>query len=357
MNAIDPTSFARKLLRWYEKNKRNLPWRKTRDPYTVWVSEIMLQQTQVSTVIPYFERFMERFPTVKKLAGAAEEEVLALWSGLGYYRRAKLLHGGAKKVVQEFGGRLPQDVAQLRELPGIGAYTAGAVASIAFGKAEPLVDGNVVRVLSRVFALKGHAKENKLQKLIWDHAAELLPKKNPGDFNQALMELGATVCRAALPSCAQCPVADLCRAYRTGRPEDFPEPAPSHKTVRLKRMVAVCRQSGKILLVRRRESRWFQGLWELPHDFFADSPNPYQGLTKFLNRSLGISLKTPQEIRPTEHSITHHRITSYAWHGQMQGRLRPGPYYEMTKFFDKDALQAAALSNFDRKVLCAGGIL
>src|SRR5262247_3274442 len=186
--------FQKNLLRWYCKNKRDLPWRRTKDPYAIWVSEIMLQQTTVATVIDYYHRFLKRFPDIHSLATAREEDVLALWSGLGYYSRARNLHQAALKIVQDHRGRFPQDPDAIRSLPGIGPYTLGAVASIAFDLPLPLVDGNVIRVYSRLLALKGSPKDTKFQKKIWKLAELLLSRRSPGDFNQALMELGATVC-------------------------------------------------------------------------------------------------------------------------------------------------------------------
>jgi len=350
---MDPkfkTQFRRHLLRWYREHQRDLPWRRTKDPYSIWVSEIMLQQTQVATVLPYYHKFLKRFPSIKSLARAKEEEVLALWSGLGYYRRAKLLHRGAGWVV-ELGGNLPEEAKELQNIPGIGPYTAGAIASIAFGKTEPLVDGNVIRVLSRVFARKGHPKEGRLQKEIWNLASQLVGGNNPGDFNQGLMELGATLCRTVLPSCERCPLTTQCLAYQKGQPEKFPESAPSGKTLKLNRVVAICQKGDQTLLVKRHQPRWFQGMWELPHDYLDSVEDAKDCLSEFLKSSLGIALKTPQALNPTRHSITHHRIASYAWRGQVRGRLRPNSSYEKIKYFSSQELSRAALSNFDRKVL------
>lgn len=350
-------NLRRRLLQWYRKHKRDLPWRRTTDPYAIWVSEVMLQQTQVTTVLPYYERFLTRFPTVSALAQAGEEEVLALWSGLGYYRRAKLLHRGAKTVEMQAHGRLPAQAEALKKIPGIGPYTAGAIASIAFQKAEPLVDGNVIRVFARLFALRGHSRDPRLQKKVWHLAGQMVQGKQPGDFNQGLMELGATVCRAVSPACERCPVAAFCRAKHLGKPEAFPENPPAEKIVRLTRAVAVCEREGKILLVKRREPRWFQGLWELPHDYVPVPEAAETSLKHFLHRSLGIRMKNPKKIPLTRHSITHHRIASHAWHAQITGRARPKQPLEMLDFFSIPQLKNTALSNFDRKVLKAGGLL
>lgn len=357
MNRSWAANFRKKLLDWYQKHKRDLPWRRSRDPYAIWVSEIMLQQTQVATVIPYYERFLKKFPTIAALARAEEEEVLALWAGLGYYRRAKLLQRGARAVAERHGGRLPDDPEALRELPGIGPYTAGAIASIAFQRPSPLVDGNVVRVLSRVFARKGHAKDARLQKEIWALAADLVDPKHPGDFNQALMELGATLCRVALPSCERCPVQGLCAAHRAGEPEAFPESPPPQKTLRLQRAAAVALRGESVLLVKPRAARWFQGLWGLPHEYCAEAPTFEAALGECLRSHLGLALTQPYPLPATTHAITQHRITTWAWLGEAKGRLKAvGPFAE-ARFFTKKELAGAALPNFDRKVLATAELI
>jgi A/G-specific adenine glycosylase len=210
------------LLAHYRAQKRDLPWRKSADPYAIWVSEVMLQQTRVETVIPYFERFMRAFPTVKALSEASEQQVLAQWSGLGYYRRARMLHAGAAKVVQEHGGVVPSQREALLALPGVGAYTAGAIASIAFGLCEPVLDGNVERVLSRVTALRENPRENPHKAKLWALASQLAQGPDPGALNQALMELGATICLPLNPQCLLCPARPHCAGFATTEPTQFP---------------------------------------------------------------------------------------------------------------------------------------
>jgi A/G-specific adenine glycosylase len=311
----------------------------------------MLQQTQVSTVIPYYQRFLRCFPSIEKLAKADEEAVLAQWSGLGYYRRAKFLHRGAQYVQKELGGILPQQPELLKKIPGIGQYTAGAMASIAFDRPVPLVDGNVVRVLSRVFAMKGHARDPKLQRRIWKWAEQLVPRTRAGDFNQGLMELGATLCRVTLPGCERCPLLTLCRAARNGNPETYPESAPQKKTQALHRVAAICQRDGKLLLVKRKEPRWFQGMWELPHDYCTNPKEARGTLDQFLLQALGLRLKDPSPVGATQHSITHHRITTQAWSGPVTGSLRPLEVFERTEFFPISQWPDLALPNLDRKVL------
>lgn len=267
VNSIIPDlgGFHRALLGWYRRNRRDLPWRRTQDPYAVWVSEIMLQQTRVTAVADRYVRFLKRFPSVEKLAAAREATVLAEWSGLGYYRRARNLHASAKAVVLEHAGGFPRTAASLRKLPGIGRYTAAAIASIAFGEAVAVVDGNVERVLSRLLA------SNALfERQVWSAAQDLLCRYNPGDFNQAMMELGATVCLPAEPNCAACPVKSFCRTQgrharrRRNRPQ-----------VKRQASYALCRKEDSILLVKREQGeRLMPGMWELPQVELRRSEQP-----------------------------------------------------------------------------------
>jgi A/G-specific adenine glycosylase len=317
----------------------------------------MLQQTTVAVVLPYYERFLKAFPALASLAQASEEEVLARWSGLGYYRRAKLLHQGAKLLQEKFRGQLPRQTENLQKIPGIGPYTAGAIASIAFGEAAPLVDGNVVRVLSRLFGLKGHAKSGELRKKVGERAARLLDARHPGDFNQALMELGATVCRPVLPSCERCPVDRFCSAQKTGRAETYPEPAPQKKTVPLYRAAALCRQNGGILLVKKQNSRWFQGMWELPQDFREAPVLSPDSLGALLRRQLGVSVANWKPLPQTRHSITHHRITTQAWLGDVRGNPRPKHGLIAAHFNNLTRIEDYSLSNLDRKVLVAANLI
>ncbi len=251
------------LLTWFDRHRRDLPWRRTRDPYAIWLSEVMLQQTRIETALPYYQRFLEEFPTVADLASAEVEAVLTLWSGLGYYRRARQLHAAARRVV-EIGG-FPRTVEGLLELPGIGSYTAAAVASIAFGVAEPVLDGNVERVLSRWLALELDPKSRDARSRMLEAAAGLLDPERPGDSNQAMMELGATICVPRRPRCLLCPIASGCRAAREDDPERFPVARPKRERERHHLVAAVVERDGKILLFRRPEdSTLMAGLWELP---------------------------------------------------------------------------------------------
>jgi A/G-specific adenine glycosylase len=258
-------AIVRALGSWYDAHARDLPWRRSRDPYAIWVSEIMLQQTRVDTVIPYFERFLERFPDVVALATAPLEQVLQHWSGLGYYRRARQMHAAAGEIVERHGGDLPADVAALRQLTGVGRYTAGAVASIAFAIPAPLVDGNVIRVLSRLFGLEDDMRSTAAQALVWRHAEALVPKGRPGRFNQALMELGATVCTPRAPQCERCPLRRRCVARRDARQEQLPR-LGKRAAPQARAMVAavVHAPRGRVLLARRVLDGLYGGMWEPP---------------------------------------------------------------------------------------------
>jgi A/G-specific adenine glycosylase len=261
--------FAARLLDWYERNKRDLPWRRDRDPYRIWVSEVMLQQTRVDTVIPYYERFMRRFPTIRHLAEAPEEEVLKLWEGLGYYSRARNLQAGARQVVERHGGVVPDDRAALSALKGIGPYTAGAILSIAYGKPEPAVDGNVMRVMSRYFLLADDVAKPSARARIERLAASIIPEGRAGDFNQAVMELGALVCTPKSPGCLLCPVLAHCAGRAAGRERELPVKSKAKPPRPEARMAALVegrgRHAGKVLVRRRPEGGLLARMWELPH--------------------------------------------------------------------------------------------
>jgi A/G-specific adenine glycosylase len=267
----DPAEVAAAVVAHYRRGRRDLPWRRTSDPYAIWVSEIMLQQTRVATVIPYWERWMARFPSVAALADAPLDDVLAAWAGLGYYARARNLHRGAREVVSRWNGALPRTADGLRDVPGIGAYTAGAVASIAFGERAPLVDGNVARVLARVFAVETDVKSSAGQKRLWALAGEVMAglarKAAPGELNQGLMELGASLCSPRSPSCLACPLAQVCEARAFGLQDELPR-LPARRAAEdlplLARVALWIERGAAILLARRCPEGLYGGLWELP---------------------------------------------------------------------------------------------
>jgi A/G-specific adenine glycosylase len=296
-------TFRRRLLAWYDEHGRDLPWRESRDPYRVWLSEIMLQQTRVAAVIAHYREFLCRFPTVEKVAEAREASVLAAWSGLGYYRRARMLYAAAKVVTRDHDGKFPETMEGLRELPGIGRYTAAAVASIAFGEVVAVVDGNVERVLQRLSGKRLAGEE------LWQAAGDLLDPKRPGDFNQAMMELGATVCTPRAPTCLTCPVVELC-AVRG-------EMAPRPKAVRqLRREIyyALDCRDGKVFLVQRtRDASLMPGMWELPEveapTSGAEAPH-HQGSIAALKRCA--TQKQPAQHPTQRHGIQEHGTQEHA---------------------------------------------
>ncbi|MGK7311578.1 MAG: A/G-specific adenine glycosylase [Candidatus Longimicrobiales bacterium M2_2A_002] len=311
MPSPKPHEIARALLTHFDAHRRAMPWRETSDPYAIWVSEVMLQQTRVETVVPYWTEWMERFPTVDDLADADLDDVLKRWEGLGYYSRARNLHGAARMVRERFGGRVPETVEELRELPGVGEYTAGAVASIAHGVPTPAVDGNVRRVLSRLYDLEAPTAA-ELRSL----AADLVPADRPGDFNQALMELGATVCTPRSPDCDACPLAGWCEARRLGVQEQRPRPkarkAIPEETVRT---VVIARDDGVLLLVRRPEDGLLGGLWEFPGSPAAEDGSGQDGpdeggrdWSDAVSALIEASVSSA-ELDPVVHTFSHKRVT------------------------------------------------
>lgn len=301
------TAVVRALLAWYRRARRDLPWRRSQDPYRVWVSEIMLQQTQVERVIDFYGRFLERFPTVAALAAAAEHDVLRLWEGLGYYRRARQLHAAAKIIVADHAGEFPRTVAGLRSLPGIGRYTAGAIASIAFDLPEPIVEANSRRVIAR---LAGHAAPLGTaagDEPIWELAAGLVPKQHPGRFNQALMDVGALVCTPVQPLCGTCPLADQCAARRTNRVAEIPIKAARRAVEEIHETAVVVRRAGRVLVVQRGPGEWWEGLWDFPR-----LPGTTRAARRGIERSellSGLACGAVSRLDTIAHTVTHHRIT------------------------------------------------
>ncbi|NMY42328.1 A/G-specific adenine glycosylase [Pseudomonas sp. WS 5013] len=305
---MSPEQFNGAVLAWYDQHgRKDLPWQQGITPYRVWVSEIMLQQTQVSTVLGYFDRFMEALPTVKALAAAPEDEVLHLWTGLGYYTRARNLHKAAKLVVEQHGGEFPRSVEQLAELPGIGRSTAGAIASLSMHLRAPILDGNVKRVLARYQAQQGYPGEPKVAAQLWQLAEQLTPHERVNHYTQAMMDLGATLCTRSKPSCLLCPVREGCRAHLLGRETDFPEPKP-RKTLPQKRtlMPLLANAEGAILLYRRPSSGLWGGLWSLPELDDLDALGE-------LARQHALHLDEPRELAGLTHTFSHFQLAIEPW--------------------------------------------
>jgi A/G-specific adenine glycosylase len=305
-----PKSIPHRLLRWYARNSRPLPWRQTRDPYAVWVSEVMLQQTRVETVIPYYSRVLSRFPTVETLAKASPQKVLKAWENMGYYGRARNLHSAAKEVVARWKGRVPGTREELLSLPGIGEYTAAAVLCFAFGESVPAVDGNVRRVLSRVYAVREPLERTETLKRLDQLAGGLVPPKQASSFNQALMDLGATVCTPRNPLCRECPLTDLCLAERQGLQGMLPiterhAPLP-HKSM----TAALIRDgSGRFLMVRRPPHGLLGGLWKFPGGEKTKGERLEEALVRTVREEMGIEIKAGEALTSVKHAYTHFRIT------------------------------------------------
>lgn len=318
------------LLAWYRKHRRDLPWRRTKDPYAIWVSEVMLQQTQVTTVKPYFERFLREFPTVQALAQAPLEDALKAWEGLGYYSRTRNLHRAAQIVAAEHKGALPRDVEGLLKLPGIGRYTAGAIASIAFGLAEPALDGNVARVLSRLFRVRENSKEVATRKKLWALARKLIPAGRASLFNQALMDLGATVCIPREPRCLICPLHALCQARVHNEQNELPVKAARRPTPHYDLAVGVVWKGKRCLLVQRTAKGLLGGLWEFP-GVRLNQGQPLQTHLKEHLRTLGLKVRIGDEMTSVDHAFTHFRITAHAFHCvHLAGEVKPGDYAQAT---------------------------
>ncbi|NUQ84977.1 MAG: A/G-specific adenine glycosylase [Anaerolineales bacterium] len=296
---------------WCHKNKRILPWRDRPDAYSVWVSEIMLQQTRVETVIPYFENWMRLFPTVAALANASEREVLNAWEGLGYYSRARNLRQAAKIVAGDLEGKIPHDVETLRKLPGIGRYTAGAIASIAFGMDEPVLDGNVKRVYARLFDVTEAVNSPKGEKLLWDIARENLPKGKAGDFNQALMELGATICAPRSPRCPICPLREMCMARANGTQELRPVKKLKKETPHYIHAAGVIVGEGKVLLAQRPSKGLLGGMWEFPNGRVDGDPS--RGVAKALRSGYSLKVRRKEALGIVHHAYTHFKVTVYVF--------------------------------------------
>jgi A/G-specific adenine glycosylase len=316
--------FSKKVLTWYAREGRQLPWRGSQDPYAVWISEIMLQQTRVETVIPYFERWMKRFPGIADLAAGSEQAVLEQWEGLGYYGRARNVHKAAKIVIDEYGGELPRDLAALRSLPGIGRYTAGAIASIAFKQDVPTLDGNLRRVFARVYDVADPADLPAGKERLWRLAEQHLPKGRAGDYNQALMDLGATICLPKKPLCGICPLGGLCQARLLSNQEQRPVLKPKADVPHYTVTAAVVQRDGKILLAKRPSKGLLGGMWEFPGGKTEKDESLEDCLKREIREELGAEIRVGEPFGMYRHAYTHFRITLHAFLCELtDGEPRP----------------------------------
>src|SRR5215216_242561 len=344
---------ASRLLTWYRLNKRTLPWRDAlhRDPYAVWVSEIMLQQTRVEAVIPYYEKWMKLFPTVQALAGASEQDVLSAWEGLGYYSRARNLHKAAKLVVEKYHGEIPRDLDALRQLPGIGRYTLGAIASIAFDRNVPALDGNIKRVYARVFDIAEPVDSSTGDRILWELAEKWLPRKSAGDYNQALMDLGATICVPKNPRCLICPLMKLCKARENGTQNQRPLKLPKKEIPHRIHAAGVIINRGRVLLAKRPSKGLLGGMWEFPNG--RVKRNPLAGLAEALKTGYNLRLREDrrsiQKREPlgiVHHGYSHFSVSVYVYACELESE----PNDENLKWVRIKDLDEYPMGKIDRQI-------
>ena len=305
--------FSRTLLAWYDADRRAMPWRGMKDPYRIWISEIMLQQTRVEAVRPYYLRWMERFPNLKSLALAAEADVLHAWEGLGYYARARNLLKAAVVIQEKYDGKFPDRMEDMRSLPGVGAYTAAAIASIAFGADEPAIDGNIRRVLARVMDIAAPLGTPAAEQSLHQAAFDLLPTGKAGDFNQAMMDLGATLCLPRQPHCVDCPVREYCDAFQQGTQTQRPVNPPKKEVPRIEVTAAVLRRGNEVLIARRPSSGLLGGMWEFPGGKVEAGESDQQALAREIREELGVDIRVGERIGTFQHAYTHFRVTLRAY--------------------------------------------
>lgn len=332
------------LMRWYRKHGRDLPWRRSDDPYAIWIAEVMLQQTRVETVRPYYERWLAAFPDVLRLAQAPEQRVLKLWEGLGYYSRARNLLQAAQIVAGEYAGHLPRDVTELRRLPGIGPYTAGAIASIAFGRRASVLDGNVARVLARLFDLRAPIDRPRGRRLLWKLADGCLPARRPGDHNQALMDLGAIICRPKDPDCPACPLRGLCRAAQRRTQHKRPVTSRRRETPSHVHASAVIQQRGRFLLSRRPTNGLLGGLWEFPQ--VRLNGNSTAGLTRLVRSQYDLRVRPRALLITLRHAYSHFRVVVHAFRCDLISQ----PVARKMRWVSAAELKALPMGKLDRMI-------
>jgi A/G-specific adenine glycosylase len=342
----------RRLLAWYTVHKRDLPWRRSRDPYRVWISEVMLQQTQVATVSDYFDRFIRTFPNVHSLAAADETDVLRSWEGLGYYRRARQLHAAAKQVVGALGGEFPSDLDKLQQLPGIGRYTAGAIASIAFDRRAPILEANTIRLLSRLTAFQGNPHAQAGQRPLWRVAEEILPRTRVAEFNQALMELGSLVCTPSEPKCSECTLSTVCAAYAAGLQQEIPPAKPRPVYTDLREAAVIVRKNGSVLVRQCGADERWAGLWDFPRFAVeADGPLfPRKEIAAKVAAQTGIDCAPGRLLKTMKHGVTRYRITLDCYQAvYVSGRVR-ATTSAAVRWFPLGELSMLPLNTTGRKI-------
>lgn len=365
---FDFAAMRRKLKSWYKNNGRDLPWRNLADPYRVWISEIMLQQTTVTAVIPYYERFFSRFPDVKALANAEQQDVLALWEGLGYYSRARNLHKASRVVVENYHGEFPTSTEKLEALPGIGRYTAGAIASFAMGQSAPIVEANTLRLYSRLLGMTEDPRATSGQKQLWDFAEAILPKKNAGDINQALMDLGSVVCTPKEPDCPHCPLLNFCQAAEMGMQDEIPKPKQKTKITELQDICVAIMDENKVLLRQRQPNERWAGLWDFPR-WTSESKLPKLSISLLPSASLEQTILDEIQARTgytidhgplaeiIKHSVTRYRIELFCFTAKkMSGRKKSSEPLEWVPLQELDDRPLSVTGRKFAKKLQAGGL-
>ena len=342
--------WTQRLLDWFEQHQRWMPWRETPQPYFVWLSEVMLQQTQVETVIPYFQRFVEAFPTVQTLAAADQQEVLKLWEGLGYYSRARNLHKAAKVVAEQYGGELPQDADALQTLPGFGPYTSAAVSSIAFGRPTPVVDGNVLRVFCRFWGIENDIRQPQVKAELQSRLQPFIKQAPPSAFNQAIMEIGALVCRPKTPHCASCPLAPDCVARREHRTDELPVKSKRKPTPHYPVAVGVIWKSGKVLIGRRRQDQMLGGLWEFPGGKQTSAEPLTETLRRKITDETGLQVRIDSPYCQVNHGFTHFKITVTAFRCEWRSGVEQPLAADELRWVTLDELDAYPLPKAAIKV-------
>jgi A/G-specific adenine glycosylase len=341
------------LLSWFSTHRRPMPWRKTADPYLIWISEVMLQQTQVATVSPYYERFVGQFPSVRSLANASLHDVMKAWEGLGYYSRARHLHAAAKEIMARFNGKVPDDEKALLSLPGIGRYTAGAILSIAYGKAAPILDGNVIRVLTRVFHITDNVDKSSTRRVLWTLAEQLLPQTGVGPFNEAMMELGALVCKAKRPDCDLCPVESVCEARKLHIEEALPFRTPRKPVPHIDVTAGIIWKNSRFLITLRPPKGLLGALWEFPGGKVESGETYESCLKREIREELNIVIEVWSHLISVQHAYTHFRLTLHVFeclYRQGSVQMDPESAVDYRWITIKD-LDQYAFPGADRKVI------
>lgn len=344
-------SIQKLLLRWYKRHQRKLPWRKDPDPYNVWISEIMLQQTQIPTALPYYDRWMKRFPTIHDLECAPLDSVLKCWEGLGYYARARNLHQAAQKIVKDFGGKIPSDYQECLKLPGVGRYTAGAILSIAYNKETPVLDGNVTRLLTRLFLIRQKVQERTTQEKLWKISESLIPQGEARSFNQALMELGSLVCTPQKPKCLLCPLRTVCKAFEKGIQEALPLQAEKKPLKQIQVAVAIIWRNGKLLIQKRPLEGLWGGLWEFAGGKKERGETIQSCLQRELKEELGIKVEVGKKRGRFKHQYTSFKVDLHVFDCQIESGRPKALWAIEYRWVKLDQLSSFAFPAANRKII------